>query len=153
MAASIADLFGAPVQPSPRGGSSVWVQPSEATRSICGCVPRDIRFQLFTHEGEVRFRARLLLDSGETLASLPFVDRDWNRLIRHVLEGSTAEDAVVEVRRKLNGPVRRRLLESKIRLARIGLTRSWQDGMCWLMLDSLFPQPKVSWLKSDFGML
>src|SRR5206468_12765691 len=54
MAASIEGLFGAPVQPSPRGGRAVWVKPSDAVRSVCGCVPCDIRFQIYTHEDEIR---------------------------------------------------------------------------------------------------
>ena len=145
MAASIPELFGASVQPSPHGGSAVWVKPSEAARSICGCVPRDIRFQIYTDEGQTRFRAQLSLESGETLRSLPFVDHDWNRFLRHLLGSATAD----EVRRKMNGPIRARLRESALLLTRIGLTRPWKEGVCWLMLDSLFPQPKVSWLKED----
>jgi hypothetical protein len=31
------------------------------------------------------------------------------------------------------------------RFARIGLARP-NSGRCWLMLDSLFPQPQESWL-------
>ena len=45
----------------------------------------------------------------------------------------------------LNGFVRARLMASSNRFARIGLPRPFY-GKCWLMLDSLFPQPEKAWL-------
>ncbi|PYV18962.1 MAG: hypothetical protein DMG21_03335 [Acidobacteria bacterium] len=47
----------------------------------------------------------------------------------------------------LNGGIRKRVLESPNRFARIGLAGAKEgEEKCWLMLDSLFPQPEESWL-------
>jgi hypothetical protein len=48
--------------------------------------------------------------------------------------------------RYLNRFIRHKLLQSLHAFARVGLTRPEQGNKCWLMLDSLFPQPDVSWL-------
>ncbi len=100
---------------------------------------QDVRFEVFVADEEARLRCRLLLASGEALQSLPVVCRQWNWLLQRLLEGD-------RVREKLNGPIRERVVQSKCRLARIGLTRP-KEERCWLMLDSLFPEPQESWLE------
>lgn len=139
LAASLIGLFGTPAQPSPYGGSAVWVHPYAASRSVCGCVLQDIRFEILVDDEEARLRCRLLLASGEALHSLPVVDRQWNWLLRRLLDMGSA-------REKLNGKIRERVVQSKCRLARIGLARP-KEERCWLMLDSLFPEPQESWLE------
>ncbi len=139
LAASLLGLFGTPVQPSPYGGGAVWVHPYEASRSVSGCVLQDVRFEIFDADEEARLRCRLLLASGEALHSLPVVDRGWNWVLRRLLDAGRAQE-------KLNGPIRERVVRSKCRLARIGLARP-KEERCWLMLDSLFPEPKESWLE------
>ena len=48
--------------------------------------------------------------------------------------------------RFLNRTVAEKMLLSPQRFARIGLPRPRTDRQCWLMLDSLFPQPNEAWL-------
>lgn len=129
-------LFGCAVRESPRGGASACVEPTEAVRSICGCAFDNIRFRVFLEQ----VRAELTLASGETLRSLPIVDRDWNELFDWLR--STAGEELLK--KLLNSTVRDYLLFHSNRLARIGLSRPFQ-GPCWLMLDSLFPGPGQHW--------
>ncbi len=122
------------------------MSPYAASRSVSGCVLQDVRFEIFVDEEEARLRCRLLLASGEALHSLPVVDRQWNWLLQRFLEGGSAAENVAGARKKLNGEIRERVVQSKCRLARIGLTRP-KEERCWLMLDSLFPEPQESWLE------
>ncbi len=134
-------LFECEVRPSPTGGRSVWVSSEEAQRSVCGCQFQNLRFRLYPEGEGVTIRVQIGLPSGEALQSLPLVDRDWNQLVEELI---TAKD-LNTVQELLNGTVREQILTSPDRHARIGLPRPNKDGMCWLMLDSLFPQPRPEW--------
>ncbi|HXJ95975.1 MAG TPA: hypothetical protein VMT20_24310 [Terriglobia bacterium] len=137
------DLFGA--NPQTSGGGNAWVASGEATRSICACRYRQIWFQLFQNAEGLRLRARLGLFSGESLRSLPVVDREWQRFIEAAFGPRIPVDQVKQSTANLNRTVYPRL-RGKSALARIGLARE-SAGRCWLMLDSLFPQPQEVWLK------
>jgi len=137
-------LFGANLQTS--GGGNAWVTPSEAMRSICACRYRQVWFQLFQNAEGLRLRARLGLFSGESLRSLPVVDREWQRFIEGAFGQRIPVDQVKQSTTNLNRALYPRLRGSMRALARIGLARE-SAGKCWLMLDSLFPQPQEAWLK------
>jgi hypothetical protein len=137
-------LFGANLQTS--GGGNAWVVPGEATRSICACRYRQVWFQLFQNAEGLRLRARLGLFSGESLRSLPVVDREWQSFIEAAFGPRIPADQVKQSTANLNRALYPRLRGSMRALARIGLARE-SAGRCWLMLDSLFPQPQEAWLK------
>ncbi len=139
-------LFGCELHTDTHGGNG-WVDPGSASRSICGCEFKNIRFRVFSDPGDVNLRARLVLPSGETLNSLPIVDRDWRRFLNDFLQHSTESRIVRDLETFLNRSIGRELMRAPYGFARIGLARGWRnEGKCWLMLDSLFPQPKTEWL-------
>lgn len=140
-AEELKDLFGCPIRPSPRGGQAACVAPSEAIRSICGCDFENIRFRVFPE----RVRAEMTLPSGETLRSLPIVDSDWNDFLGRVRD----ERSLDHFEDFLNSNICEKLLNNPDRLVRIGFPRPDLEaqGVCWLMLDSLFPGPQESWLE------
>ena len=142
LAETVKDLFGCNVHESPRGGAAVWIQPAEAIRSICGASFENVRFRIV---GD-RLRAALALPSGEALRSLPVVDREWNEFAEEVLRQTQGANQLQRVERFLNRTMQEKLLHSPVLFARIGLTRPDADGHCWLMLDSLFPEPQEEWL-------
>jgi hypothetical protein len=146
--ANLEELFGCPVELSSRGGHALWVKPSEAQRSICGCEYDNLRFRVFPESEGFTLRAEVSLSSGERVTSIPIVDRDWRRFVSQVLERVRRSDKLPFAERFLNKLVRERLLLGGYRWARIGLPRPRQDQQCWLMLDSLFPQPRASWLEA-----
>ncbi len=137
-------LFGCDVQADTSKGN-VWVNPPKGNRSICGCEFRNIRFRVFQDPGRLTLRAALVLASGESLQSLPVVDRGWNRFLRQVAERLGAVNVGSRSQTFLNGAIRNTSLDSSNSFARIGLARANEDK-CWLMLDSLFPQPTADWL-------
>ena len=137
-------LFGANLKTS--GGGNAWVTPGEAMRSICACRYRQVWFQLFQNADGLRLRARLGLFSGESLRSLPVVDREWQRFIEAAFGPRIPSDRLKQSEKNLNRALYPRLRGSMRALARIGLARE-SAGKCWLMLDSLFPQPQAAWLK------
>lgn len=122
------------------------MKPEEAPRSICGCDFQNLRFRLYPD----RVRAGLVMVSGETLRSLPVVDRDWNEFIERAVKQIGGANRLQRVQRFLNGRILEKILSSPDRLARIGLARPGPDGACWLMLDSIFPLPQAGWLE-DLG--
>jgi len=138
-------LFGCELRSDTNGGNA-WVEASQAGRSICGCPYRNLRFLVFMDPHRVTLRARLVLTSGETLNSLPVVDRDWRRFMDEVMQRRAGSARHVDLDRYLNRFIRQRLLQALHGFARIGLARPDNGHKCWLMLDSLFPQPDASWL-------
>lgn len=142
-AENLHSLFGANLQTS--GGGNAWVVPGEARRSICACRYRHIWFQLFQNADGLRLRARLGLFSGESLRSLPVVDREWQRFIETAFGPRIPADQLKQSEASFNRAVYPRL-RGMHALARIGLARE-SAGRCWLMLDSLFPQPQEAWLR------
>lgn len=136
------EMFGCALRTNPQGGGAVWVNAGEATRSICGCEFRFVRF----HWKVDRWRAELQLASGENLKSLPIVDRDWNDFLDEAEKLAGSQNPQERVRTFLNGAVAAVIWKDESRFARLGLARPNSQGVCWLMLDSLFPLPKREWL-------
>lgn len=139
-------LFGCELHASPRGGRAMWADPGEAQRSICGSELHNIWFQIYIQPDDITLRARLSWGDGARLESLPVVDREWRHFVGRLIESRGGSAKVKEAEGILNHPVRRAILASSERFVRIGLPRPKQDGLCWLMLDSLFPQPRDLWL-------
>jgi hypothetical protein len=140
---NLSGLFGANLRTS--GGGNAWVVPGEASRSICACHYRHIWFQLFQNVDGLRLRARLGLCSGESLRSLPVVDREWQRFIETAFGPRIPADQLKLCEENLNRALYPHLRGAMRALARIGLARE-NASRCWLMLDSLFPQPQESWI-------
>jgi len=145
VAVDLEHLFDCELRASPRGGRAVWVSPTEAVRSICGCEYRNIWFRVYAEPGGFTLRAQLSLGVNERLESIPIVDRDWRRFVAGTIQKSGGLAQTSEAQRLLNYAVRPRLLASPQRFVRIGLPRPDEDGLCWLMLDSLFPEPNEPW--------
>lgn len=139
-------LFGCSVKASTGGGRALWASPAEAARSICGCEYLNLRFRLFPEPKGFNLRAEMTLASNERLSSLPVVDRAWRSFANQVFQRIQRSDALAFAERFLNTRIRQALSVSTQHFARIGLPRPRADQQCWLMLDSLFPQPAESWL-------
>ena len=146
VAVDLEHLFGCEPRASTRGGKAVWVSSADARRSICGCEYHNIWFRIYVESEDFKLRARLSLGANERLESIPVVDRDWREFATRLIESSGGLAEATEAERVLNHAVRPRLLASPHRFLRIGLPRPSGDELCWLMLDSLFPQPRNSWL-------
>ncbi len=146
-ASSLAELFACPVQASDRGGRALWVNPAEARRSICGCTYNNLRFRLLPEPRSFALRAELVLSSNERVSSIPVVDREWRRFAQYLLQRIQRANPLPLAERFLNWSVRSKMLAIPGQFARIGLPRPRQDQQCWLMLDSLFPQPDEAWLE------
>ena len=146
VAASIRGLFGCAVHLSPRGSEAVYVKPEHGKRSISGCEVESVSFSFKRYPPKIR--AALALKSGESLESLPVVDAEWvkfaTRLARQIAAQPNFRSHLESF---FNSLVRDRIGSSEIRFARIGLARPYKDGLCWLMLDTLFPLPKNAWLE------
>jgi hypothetical protein len=146
VSATLEGLFGCELHTDTQAGNA-WVDPSSATRSICGCHFRNIRFRVFGDSGDVNLRVKLVLQSGETLNSLPMVDRNWRRFFDGLVQGCSESRITCDPETFLNRSVRRELMRAPYGFARIGLARGRpNEAKCWLMLDSLFPQPNPAWL-------
>jgi hypothetical protein len=146
VSANLEGLFGCELRTDKPAGNA-WVDPGSATRSICGCHFRNIRFRVFGEAGDVNLRAKLVLPSGETLNSLPVVDREWRRFFDDLVQARSESRITPDPETFLNRSVRRELMRAPYGFARIGLARGRpNEGKCWLMLDSLFPQPNPAWL-------
>ncbi len=143
---NLENLFGCQVQISSQGGRAVWVAPEDAKRSICGCEYTNVRFRVYREPDGLRLRAEMVLDSNERLNSIPIVDREWRRFVSLLVHRIRRSDPLPLATRFLNWSVRNKLFAAAQRFARIGLPRARSDRQCWLMLDSLFPQPQASWL-------
>jgi hypothetical protein len=139
-------LFECQPQSSSGGGRAVWVNPQEARRSICGCEYDNIRFRLFPERDGFNLRAKLALASGERLDSIPIVDREWCRFAGSLVQRVKRSDPLPLAERFMNRSVANKLCATLKRFARIGLPRPRGDQQCWLMQDSLFPQPNSFWL-------
>jgi len=102
------ELFGCELRVDTNGGNA-WVDPTQACRSICGCLYRNLRFQVFRDPGRLTLRARLVLLSGETLYSLPIVDREWRRFMAGVMERLAKTGGRFDLDRFLNRVIRNNL--------------------------------------------
>jgi len=139
MADRLHDLFHCQVHHNPTG-RGYFVEPADAARSICGTELRNLRF--FPHGDEIR--AELLLPD-ETRVKLPLVDTEWRRFLEQAASLIIGANQKRRMERFLLSRLPQKLLGEPTLLARIGVTRPFM-GKCWLMLDSLFPQPKEEWL-------
>jgi hypothetical protein len=141
-------LFGCGLYSDQLGGNS-WVPPASATRSICGCGYTNMRFRTYVDGDKVRLVAMLALPSGEVLHSLPVVDWVWRQFLAALMQRGPKRPARRELDAVFNKSVRARVMDSPAHFVRIGLPRPKLDeSKCWLMLDSLFPQPDFTWLDS-----
>ena len=116
--------------------------PGEARRSICGCQTENLRLGLCGN----RLRATLVLSSGELLRDLPLVDRDWLNFMDAALAEGRGANCAARFERFLNSKFHYKIMSCPHHFVRIGLTRPYR-GVCWLMLDTLFPLPKAEWLE------
>jgi hypothetical protein len=139
---SLQDLFGCSVHEN-RTGSGSYVAPQDANRSICGCEPQNLRVELCGQE----LRAWVTLPSGEVLRDLPFVDRDWNEFIDAAKDPNRGANRTKRLEGFLQARLQQEILSCPFHYVRIGLTRPMNWGMCWLMLDTLFPLPQSNWLE------
>jgi hypothetical protein len=143
---SLEKLFDCLVQSGSRGGGALWVDPSSARRSICGCEYENLRFRVFPEREGYALRAEVALRSNQRIPSIPIVDRTWRRFTAALLRQVSRAEPLPLVERFLNRMILPKLLTSLQRFARVGLPRPRGDRQCWLMLDSLFPQPQKEWL-------
>jgi hypothetical protein len=142
---SLEGLFGCELK-SANDWAPSWVPGETGARSICGCLYTNIRFSVTQEPDRLTLRAQVVLPSRERRNNIPVVDREWKRFLQTLMSRLEGAEAVAKAKQFLNGPVRMRLLRSAHSFARLGLARPGQDGKCWLMLDSLFPQPNESWM-------
>lgn len=141
IAGSLPDLFGCALHEN-KTGSGLFAMPLEPRRSICGTETRNLRLELCANE----LRATLALSSGEVLRDLPVVDRDWRDFIDAALADNRGANRVARLERFLNSHFHYKLLSCPHHFIRLGLTRPYHD-LCWLMLDTLFPLPRLEWLE------
>jgi hypothetical protein len=151
VATSVRELFGCDVHASPYGGASVYVDPKDGKRSICGCEAESVSFSFRFYPKQKQIRAALVLKSCESLQSLPVVDVEWHGFAADLAnQANDKPNFQQRLQNFFDSFVREEIMSSPTRFARIGLSRSNRDGLCWLMLDSLFPMPKKEWLQ-EFG--
>lgn len=145
VAADLASLFECQPQAGSQGGRALWVNPQEARRSICGCEYENVRFRLFPEPQGFNLRAEVVLASNERLSSIPIVDREWRRFAAKLVQRIKRSDPLPLAERFMNRNIANKLCITPKRFVRIGLPRPRADQHCWLMLDSLFPQPQDAW--------
>ncbi|HET9179106.1 MAG TPA: hypothetical protein VFQ24_12180 [Terriglobia bacterium] len=145
VAITLEEMFGCEVQPLHSGGNC-WIPAGQGNRSICGLALKNIYFQVYEDPGRIRLRAHVSSAGGQRLNGLPVVDCEWVAFLARLISGFGENDPVAQAQEFLNGRVRQCVLHSPALFARIGLARGIKDSKCWLMLDSLFPQPKNFWL-------
>ena len=138
---SLGGLFECRVYENKRG-TGAHALPSEARRSICGCLTQNLRLELCGNE----LRATLALSSGEVLRDLPVVDRDWLDFLDAALAESRGANRGARFERFLKSHFHQKIMACPHHFVRIGLTRPYRD-VCWLMLDTLFPLPNAAWLE------
>ncbi len=131
-------LFGCPLRPGRTGAS---VSAPKCFRSICGAEVQKIRLKWEADQ----LRAHLALRAGEVLPDLPVVDRSWHRFAESLLETIQGANRVYRVNRYLST----RMQEVAGTFVRLGLTRPHPPrwGRCQVMVDTLFPIPRKSWLE------
>lgn len=139
VAEHVRDLFGCLLQEN-RQGRGFSADPGEASRSICGVELGNLRFLVAGKE----IRADLLLRDGGRM-KLPLVDAIWKDFIQKAQAQISGANKEHRMHKFLHSSLPSRLLGHPALFARIGLTRSFREK-CWLMLDSLFPQPREEWL-------
>jgi hypothetical protein len=146
MAENSQDLFGCGLCSDQLGGNA-WVSPNEASRSICGCGYANMRFRVYLDSGKVKLVGMVALDSGEVLHSLPIVDWTWRQFVLELVNRFPRVPPHKELDAIFNRAIRVHVMASPLHFVRIGLPRPKMDeNKCWLMLDSLFPQPNLKWL-------
>lgn len=138
VAVSLVDLFGCAVTPGKRGAH---MHAPRGQRSICGAEAAKVRLQCEAED----VRAWIRLAWGELLLDLPVVDRSWFNFLKEV---QTKMDGANRVMR-LNRYLEQRMSEPTGFFVRIGLTRPHPPrfGRCQLMLDTLLPMPRKSWVE------
>jgi hypothetical protein len=106
-----------------------------------------MRFRVYIDSGKVKLVAMVALASGEVLHSLPVVDRAWRQFVAELVHRLPKIPPRNQLDAIFNGSIRPRVMEEPVHFVRIGLPRPKQENdKCWLMLDSLFPQPDPKWL-------
>ncbi len=139
-------LFGCSLSSDHLGGNA-WVPPDSAGRSICGCKFANMRFRVFVDADGPRLLAKVSLGSGEVLHSLPVVDWAWRQFTTELHRRLPKHSSPKEFDSFFNRSIRSRIMDASVHFMRIGLPRPKGDeSKCWLMLDSLFPQPHIAWL-------
>jgi hypothetical protein len=141
IADSLPELFGCALHEN-KSGSGLFANPSDAKRSICGTQTRNLRLEFCANE----LRATLVLSTGEVLRDLPVVDRDWRDFIDAALAESRGANRLARLERFLNSQFHYKIMSCPHHFIRLGLTRPYR-GICWLMLDTLFPLPKREWFE------
>lgn len=141
-ATSVSELFGCPIREN-KNGSGLFAVPADAKRSICGCETQNLRLEMCGNE----LRASLVLPSGEALRDLPVVDREWNEFIESALGDGRGANRQNRLDRFLSSHFHHKVLSCTHHYVRLGLTRPMNRGLCWLMLDTLFPLPRAEWLE------
>ena len=140
------ELFGCGLHSDQLRGNA-WVPPASAIRSICGCAYSNMRFRAYLDADKVKLVAMLSLTSGEVLHSLPIVDWVWRQFLAVVVQRLPKRPMRDDLDALFNRSIRARVLDSPTQFVRIGLPRPrLNTNKCWLMLDSLFPQPDSTWL-------
>jgi hypothetical protein len=143
---SLEGLFGYGLSSDQLGGNA-WVPSDLASRSICGCNYANMRFRVYIDAGKVKLVAMVALASGEVLHSLPVVDRAWRRFVAELVHRLPKIPPRNQLDAIFNRTIRPRVMDEPVHFVRIGLPRPKQENdKCWLMLDSLFPQPDPKWL-------
>lgn len=140
-AGSLPDLFGCRLHAN-KSGSGLYAFPAQAKRSICGTQTRNLRLELYANE----LRGTLALSSGEVLRDLPVVDRDWRDFMEAALDPSRGANRLTRLERFLNSQFQYKIMTCPHHFVRVGLTRPYH-GLCWVMLDTLFPLPQQDWLQ------
>lgn len=140
-AGSLPELFACAIHEN-KSGAGLHALPGEAQRSICGCETQNLRLELCANE----LRATLVLPSGEVLRDLPMVDHDWRKFAEAALAPARGANLVPRFERFLNSQFHYKVMSCPHHFIRLGLTRPFHD-VCWLMLDTLFPLPKLEWLE------
>ena len=145
------DLFGCGLYSDQLGGNT-WVPPASASRSICGCNYANMRFRVYMDAAKVKLVAMVALTSGEVLHSLPIVDWAWRQFVVELTRRFPRLPPRKELDALFNRSIRARVMDNPVHFVRLGLPRpNREENKCWLMLDSLFPQPDVTWL-DDLGV-
>jgi hypothetical protein len=112
----------------------------KARRSICGAEARRVRLKYEASD----VRASIAFAWGESLLDLPVVDRSWFNFLKEVQNKMGG----FQRQERLNAYLEKRLGESAGFFVRIGLTRPHPPkyGRCQVMLDTLLPMPRQSWV-------
>ena len=149
VADELRNFFGA--LPKTTRGGSAYIAPASAARSIAGCAFGSVSLDVFHFNTKIR--VAVALSSGESLRSLPLVDSAWRDFIQ--LAGKKNEALRKPAKRLqefINSVVVSDANVGAQRFIRLGLSRPFSnvgdtaEPVCWVMVDSIFPQPKREWL-------